>query len=456
MRLSISLLLLCMSFLSNGQERLKLIMDTKPMGSVIKVSKYIGDLEVALDSLRYRGEAEVSFPYDNRYTDGVYLLEVSSIESFQFIITKKESLTAHLYESGSGMALKVNMSKENDAFNIMLNLSDVYSQNMDSLSFAMQSLSDFAPRHASVSDSLNQVYHQIADAYNNSLNLLNNLFPNSYTTEVLIPLDKIPLRTQTKDWSKRYDNDAAFNHYHFFEYINFSDERILTNPYLTNKVLEYLYTYTEHSEQGIKKTIDMLLKRDALHPKVQAFMLELLVDFFTDKQAAQFVDYINREYLGSCELPLSEETLSQIENSVKFSPGDQIPNVKIPGETGLEVPVTTMHAKLNVLLFWASWCPHCVRELPKLQTLHQQMNGDLGVYAISVDTSKTDWLIAVRDNNLKWLNVNDLNGWESEHLQTFGITSTPTLILLDSDLRWIGRAASFDGLYDLVKAQLEP
>ena len=82
------------------------------------------------------------------------------------------------------------------------------------------------------------------------------------------------------------------------------------------------------------------------------------------------------------------------------------------------------------------------------------MDGKLGVYAISVDTSRTDWTNAVENYGLCWTNVNDLKGWESESLSLFGISSTPTLILLDRNLHWIGRASSFEGLHELVNMQL--
>jgi hypothetical protein len=82
------------------------------------------------------------------------------------------------------------------------------------------------------------------------------------------------------------------------------------------------------------------------------------------------------------------------------------------------------------------------------------MQGKLGVYAISLDTNKTDWVNSINDMNLRWLNVNDLKGWQSETLTQFGVTSTPTLILVDDRLRFIGRASSFDGLLELVRAQL--
>ena len=451
--LAILISLFSYSFLE-AQNRLTVVMDTKPTGSVIRISKYLGDMVIVLDSLLYRGESEIKFDYDQRYTDGVYVLEVSSLESFQFVIIKQNSLTAHIYESGSGMAFKPDHSKENDAFNIMMNLSDVYTVSMDSMGFALNQLSDFDPRNDAKTDSLSKVYHRVADAYNNSLDLLADLFPKSYTAEVLILLDKIPLRTQNADLNAQFDNDAAFNHIHYFRFIDFSDQRILSNPFLSNKILDYLYNYSERSEQGIKEAIDKLVTMPNIHPNVQSFILDLLIDFFTEKEAAEFIDHISRNYLGSCELPLSEESLAKIDQMVKFKPGDQIPEFRLPNQTEHLVPISGLTGELNVIVFWASWCPHCMRELPKLKDLYDELPGKLGVYAISVDSVKTDWMRAVKSENLKWLNVIDDKGWESENLRAFGVTSTPSLILVDSQLRWIGRASSFDGLHELVKTQL--
>jgi thiol-disulfide isomerase/thioredoxin len=439
-----------------GQDRIAIAMDTKPVGSVISISKHYGDLEIPLDSLRYRGEQEVTFNYDSRYTDGVYLIHVSTLETFQFILVNKEPLKARIYESGSGMAFKVEGSKENDAFNIMLNLSDVYSQSMDTLNFAMNNLSDFNPRHDAITDSLLGVYHRIADAYNNSLGLVTNLFPESYTAQVLVQLDKIPLRTQQKDWAQKFDNDAAFNHVHYFHYIDFSDPRIISNPFLSNKVMEYMYNYIERTETGILEAIDKLLGSPSMHPQVQGFIMDLLVDFFNDKEATEFVDHIAQKYLGNCDLPLSDDTRARIAKAVKFKVGDAVPDLKIPSPEGLAIPLSAVHGNVKLVVFWASWCPHCLREVPKLKDLYDGLKGQLGVYAVSVDTVKADWTSAIARFGLTWNNVNDLKGWESKNLETFGITSTPSMILIDANNRFIGRATSFDGLYKLVSEQLNP
>ena len=50
-------------------------------------------------------------------------------------------------------------------------------------------------------------------------------------SEVLISLSLIPLRTDHPDLEDNYDNERAFMHDYFFEYIDFDDERIILHPF---------------------------------------------------------------------------------------------------------------------------------------------------------------------------------------------------------------------------------
>ncbi len=444
-------------FTSAAQGGLKLKMDTRPEGSLLRLSRFDGEVTVPLDSVQYVNKPEVEFRLRKDLPDGLFVLEIGSLEAHRFVIANNEMVEAVLYESGSGMAFRTVNSKENDAFRVLMNISQNYSRGMDSLSRSMNSLSDFHPRQRAISDSLSSVYQRIALSYNRSLDLIPDLFPSSYAAQILVPLDKVPLRNMRPEWTSAFDNDPAFNHVHFFHFIPWGDERIITNPYLSSKVLEYLYNFTERSEEGIQYAIDRIMDHQGMHPKVEVFLVELLVDFFNDKGVSEFVAYMQDRYLGNCDLPLSDEVKAKIKAAVPIAKDEKMPAISLPDGDGMQVPLSMLNGEVNVLVFWSSGCSHCMRELPRLKALYDHMGSRrMNVYAISLDADRNEWLKALRDNGLNWINVHEAQGWDSPLLTQLGILGTPALFLLDADLRLLGRASSFEGLQKTVQELNEP
>ncbi len=62
----------------------------------------------------------------------------------------------------------------------------------------------------------------------------------------------------------------------------------------------------------------------------------------------------------------------------------------------------------------------------------------------------------MREGKQNWVNVNDLKGWDSPIMTQLGILGTPALFLLDSELKLLGRASSFEHLQKIVRDMLEP
>ena len=126
------------------------------------------------------------------------------------------------------------------------------------------------PRHAAITDSLTKVYHRIADAYNNSLGLLENFLPESYPAQVLAPLDKIPLDLKNQNGNRSLIM-MLLSTTSIISSTSISRINGSLQPFLSNKVLDYLYNYTERSEQGVKEAIDKMLSVENMAPEVQSF-----------------------------------------------------------------------------------------------------------------------------------------------------------------------------------------
>jgi peroxiredoxin len=90
----------------------------------------------------------------------------------------------------------------------------------------------------------------------------------------------------------------------------------------------------------------------------------------------------------------------------------------------------------NYLLvdFWASWCAPCREENPNLVALYNEYHDKgFNIFGVSFDSNRERWLKAIADDNLTWMHVSELNGWENSSGKLYGIRSIPSNVLLDTN-----------------------
>ncbi len=93
-----------------------------------------------------------------------------------------------------------------------------------------------------------------------------------------------------------------------------------------------------------------------------------------------------------------------------------------------------------MVCFWASWCGACEAENPDIERLYNKFKDKgLGIYGVSLDTDKTEWLEAIKRHRFTWTNVSDLREWESETVNTYNVNKTPAIYLLDKKGRIIAK-----------------
>jgi len=60
-------------------------------------------------------------------------------------------------------------------------------------------------------------------------------------------------------------------------------------------------------------------------------------------------------------------------------------DVSFRGPDGAELETRDLHGKPAVIVFWATWCPTCQGEMPKLARLQATMAGRARIAAVSLD-----------------------------------------------------------------------
>lgn len=86
-----------------------------------------------------------------------------------------------------------------------------------------------------------------------------------------------------------------------------------------------------------------------------------------------------------------------------------------------------------LLVFWASWCGPCRKEIPELKKFNETYKDKVSMVSLSIDENYDKWKTAVDQENMPWLNLSGLPKSNNAIKQEYNILAVPTLILLDKN-----------------------
>lgn len=224
---------------------------------------------------------------------------------------------------------------------------------------------------------------------------------------------------------------------------------------LSKLVLDYLrYSIMDAKSQDdinsiIGTEIDTLLKAtDIETPRGQ----NVLSAIFAVLPKEQFGPLLEKYYAQanslSCEK--TDELLSNLSAHNLEKPGSIVPDIHFKEAVKGFKSLYDIKADKKIIIFWASWCPACRDEMPFIKEFYpnfKKLGGE--VVAISLDYNLNDFNEAVKD--FGWINYTELTQWDTQGIEEFGVTSTPTLFLVDKDNKLIKRAGHISELMDFIK-----
>jgi len=128
------------------------------------------------------------------------------------------------------------------------------------------------------------------------------------------------------------------------------------------------------------------------------------------------------------------------------------PDFTLPAVDGSMVKLSDYEGKVIMVDFWATWCPPCQEMLPVLSKLHKRFSMEgLVILGVSLDQEGLGLLGPyVYENRIpyKVLMGND------EVKKGFGVTSIPTLFMIDREGRLVRKMMGFHS-YGELEGQLK-
>lgn len=193
-----------------------------------------------------------------------------------------------------------------------------------------------------------------------------------------------------------------------------------------------------------KYSVDFVMKNPFSMASVYALYQKykdgsyVIKDFQTMKTAASALNAIYPQsvmvkalYENALQL-LRQQKASQVQQLISES-GINSPDIELPDANNHTITLSSLSGKVVLVHFWAPEDAGSRLLNPLLVDAYEKYHAKgFEIYQVNLGTSRTEWLNAIKEDQLNWINVGDLNGSVKARL-SYNVQSIPANYLLNRD-----------------------
>ena len=432
---------------------------------------YYGKYKNLADSAWVNEKSEAVFKGDQKLGEGIYfMVSPKKYLLFEFLMDKNQrfSIKADTTDLNN---VSITGSPDNQLFQDYTRFLSAKTPRLGVLQQQLSQAKNTADS-ATIKVELTKANKELQDYRENIMKTL----PTSMLARFFFTMKRPEIPAIPMSASGKADSSYPYQYVksNWWTGVSFDDESMVRTPFFEPKLEEYYKYYVAPHPDSIISEVNYML----LVARESRDMFKYLLGKFTDK-------YINPEYMGQEKVFLflfdkyysKGDTAWLNEKQRKFifdrayslmanQLGEQGADLKMLDTTGKAVSLYAINSPYTFLTFWDPNCGHCKETVPRIDSIYKAKWKAQGVkiVGINVDEGANDaWKKFVGEHHLEWIHIYQSKQAKEEEAkkgvanfrQLYDVFKTPTLYLLDSQKRIIGKMLSIEQFDEVLQAKIK-
>jgi len=439
----------------------------------IYLGHYEGKQLPVIDSALVNDNSETVFRGSKALPGGVYLIGYPNKQGFFEFLLGKEQFFSIKADTLNLQHISFTNSADNDLF---MGYQQYMAANGKSIDSAQRALAAAKTKQdsAALTDLILKTNKQIREHRSEIM----KQHPDATLTFLLKMLREPEIPPASQQPGGKYDSTYAWQYYksHYWEGINFYDERLVRTPIFEGKLDKYFEQVVYPNPDSVNKEIDWMLGYASINEDNQRFLLMKFVNRYLNMkymwEDAVFVHLYERYFSQKSYPWLTEKGVKTIQDRayslMSNILGNPAADIELPDTSGKNITLYGLSSPYTIVVIWDPTCGHCKEIVPKVDSLYEakwKWEG-VKVFAMAKETdgTKNDWLNFIRQHHIgDWANVYYSKAAEKARVdagvpgysQLYDVLSFPTLYLLDKDKRIVAKKLTYDQIDEVLQQKIK-
>lgn len=442
----------------------------------VYLAYHYGDKQYIKDTVAMDATGTFTFQGDTALPGGIYLIVDPDKSYFEVIVADDQHFSFETEKGSYVDKIKIKGSKENEKFFEYIQFLAKKSKEAEPLRKKVEELEEAGDTAATkgIKEKLGELDKEVRAFQKGYIEQYSDLFfPKVVKAQMEIEIPDFVADsedgTKDKEELEKEEQEYRWRYYkqHYFDNIDFSDDRMLRTPVLHAKIMNYLDKVTVQAPDSLMASADIIVEKSKANFEVFKYVVISITNKYAKSKImgfdAVYVHMVNKYYKTGLASWTEEEQLKKILERVgKIEPlllGETAPDITLPllDTKNFTTPNVSLHsvkAKYTFLYFWDPTCGHCKKFTPKLYEWYQanKEKYDIKTYAVCtiVKIEDIDKYFEDPEHQYDWVNLWDPFN-KSGFRDKYDILSTPVFLVLDENKKIVAKKPNVEDLDGILE-----